>query len=158
MTNEKKKLEETAFYINGRRLLVIKQKRSVNDLGVYDEAYNYIRNTRLYKEDGTLYNVEEKFGLLGYERKSRFSRDIRQELYDEISQYIAEGGSFHVERKTLPFYSKLRSYASQLRVNGKPASHEEIIRGDLGFSSYSDLYYRCIKLEEIENGKVRCME
>ena len=161
MTNEKKKLEETAFYINGRRLLaeVIKQKRSVEDLGVHDVEYNYIRNSRVKDANGRLMTTEEKFTLLGYERKSRFSRDIRQELYDEISQYLAEGGSFHVERKTLPFYSKLRSYASQLRVNGKPASHEEIIRGDLGFSSYSDLYFRCVRLEEIkkyrdENGYV----
>ena len=153
MTKEKKKLEETAFYINGRRLLaeVIKQKRSVDDLGVYDEAYNYIRHTRLYKEDGTLYNVEEKFGLLGYERKSRSSRSIRQELYDEISQYIADGGSFHVERKSLPFYSKLRSYANQLRIKGQKTTHEEIIRDDLGFASYSDMYYRCMRLEELKN-------
>lgn len=152
MTKEKKKLEETAFYINGRRLLaeVIKRKRSVDDLGVHDVEYNYIRNSRVKDANGRLMTTEEKFTLLGYERKGRSSRNIRQELYDEISQYIADGGSFHVERKTFPFYSKLRSYAGQLRANGKPATHEEIIRGDLGFSSYSDLYYRCMRLEEIE--------
>lgn len=125
--------------------------KSVEDLSTKDELYKYIKNTRLYDNNGNLVDLETKFAMLGHPRKSRYVKDTREALISAIDEYLKSGGSFHIERKKLPFYKHLESYSNLLRRHGEYLTHEQIIRDDLGYRQFSDLYYRCKGLEELEN-------
>ena len=152
MAEEKNNQTNQTFIEKGKRLiaLAIASGKSVDDLGVKDEAYSYVKNSKVYDENGKLCTTKEKFEILGYSRNGRV-RDIRSELKQAINEYLAEGNSFHVPRKIFPFYSQLRAYSNHLKSKGKELTHEQIIRDDLGFREYSDLYYRCIRLGELKN-------
>lgn len=107
-----------------------------------DPEYKYIWGVDLKGEDGHPLTIEEKFAIAGFDRKRKYSVNVKQDLIDAVNEYLANGGSFHVVRKTLPFYSKLYIYCDHLaKKDGFRKSYETIMK-DLGYKEYSDLYYR----------------
>ena len=153
MAEEKKEHLNQTFIEKGKRLiaLAIASGKSVDDLGGKDEAYVYIKNSKVYDENGKLCTTKEKFSLLGYSREGRVSRDCREELKQAINDFLSDGNSFHIPRKSFPFYPQLRAYSNYLKSKGKELTHEQIIRYDLGFREYSELYYRCVRLSELKD-------
>ena len=145
--------KNSEFYIEARKMLedYIARGGDVNDLGVNDEVYRYIKNTKVLDEHGQYLNLEAKFNLLGNPRKAK-SRDNKQELIAEIQAYKKAGKSFHVARKSLPFFPRLSAYARALKKRGVELSHEQIMKG-LGHKDYSDTYFRCMGIFEL--GKYR---
>ncbi len=122
----------------------------LEDLKSDSPIYRYIKNTRLFDDEGKLIDLETKFKLLGYSRKSKISKNLREDLIGLIKDYIKSGGSLHIERKKLPFYEKLHSYQISLKRQGRMVSHEYIMKYDLGFREFSDLYYRCRDVEKLK--------
>lgn len=114
----------------------------VNNLGAHDKIYRHIKNTKLKDKDGNYIGLETKFELLGYPRKPKYVKDNKTELIEDIKAYKNAGGSFHIRRKSLPFYARLQAYSAMLKRQGLNLTYEEIMKG-LGFRDYSDTYYRC---------------
>ena len=121
---------------------------NVNDLGKKDEEYMFIKNAKIKGEDGNYLDLEGKFELLGHPRKPKY-KDNKKELIAEIEAYKQAGGSFHVTRKKLPFYPRLSTYANQLQRQGIDIPYEQIMKG-LGYKDYSDTYFRCMGLFDLE--------
>lgn len=121
--------------------------RSLDSLTKDDPEYRYVWGAEIKGEDGHFLTLTEKFAAAGFDRKPKYSTNVKQDLIDAIEKYRAEGGSFHVVRKTFPFYTKLYIYWDGLARNGKKLSYEQIMK-DLGYKEYSDLYYRYSTLEK----------
>lgn len=121
--------------------------RSLDSLTKDDPEYRYVWGVEMKGEDGHSLTLTEKFAAAGFDRKPKYSTNVKQDLIDAIEKYRAEGGSFHVVRKTFPFYTKLYVYWDSLARNGKKLSYEQIMK-DLGYKEYSDLYYRYSTLEK----------
>ncbi len=124
--------------------------RSLDSLTKDDPEYRYVWGVEMKGEDGHLLTLTEKFAAAGFERKPKYSTNVKQDLIDAIEKYRADGGSFHVVRKTFPFYTKLYIYCDSLARNGQRLSYEQIMK-DLGYKEYSDLYYRYSALEKFPN-------
>lgn len=144
--------KNSTFYKTATHLLqdFISSGHKIEDLTCADKAYKYIKNSRVFDKNGELINLETKFLLLGYPRKAKYSKEIREDLIKEIKDYLVAGGTFHIERKKLPFYEKLHTYSNLLKRQGKHLTYEQIMKEDLGFEEYSDLFYRCKDLEKIK--------
>ena len=101
-------IEETIFYKRATKELddYVSKGGNVDDLTTKDNLYKYIKNSLAKDADGKPLNVEEKFELLGYPRKRKYSNDVRASLIDAIEEFLANGGTFQMERKKLPFYDK----------------------------------------------------
>ncbi|MBQ9795623.1 MAG: hypothetical protein IJW36_01500 [Clostridia bacterium] len=156
-----KVIKNPIFYEKARTMLAdyVKAGGKVEDLTHTSPEYIYIRNTRVYDENGNLMSVEAKFSFLGYPRKEKKSSNLREELIEMIKEYLLSGGSLHIARKKLPFYEKLHSYKLSLKHRGINLTHEEIMKQDLGFKEFSDSYFRCQGVEKLkyfrdENGFV----
>ena len=148
------------FYINAKKMLdeYVAAGGNVDDLGVKDKIYSYIKNSKLKDTNGNAIEIETIFELLGHTRTRAKSKDVRQQLINEIDQYKQSGGSFHIIRKQLPFYPRLHTYAKKLQREGLDLSYEQIMKG-LGYKNYSDTYFRCMGIFELrkyrdENGFV----
>ncbi len=133
------------FKQNTQRMLTefVAKGGNVNDLKSQDEIYRYIKGTRVISEDGKLLTLEEKFAYVGFPRQAKQSKDVRTDLIFAINSYIEQGGSFHVNRKSFPFYPELLTYSSHLKRKGINMTHEEIMH-EIGFDEYSDLYFRSL--------------
>ncbi len=123
----------------------------VDDLTKKDKIYGFLAQRNLIVDGKTL-NMEEKFKYLGEPRARRRTNDVEKSLREDIERYLASGGSFHVRRKSLPFYERLHNYV-KLR---KFSSYEEAMKS-LGYKNYSDTYFRFLDLQNIskfcdENG------
>ena len=142
--------KNSKFYINAKAMLdeYVAGGGNVNDLGIKDKIYAYIKNAKIKDENGVYIDTETKFELLGHSRARAKRKDIRQELIDQIEQYRRNGGSFHITRNKLPFYPQLRSYVRRLQNNGIFISNEEIMKG-LGYKEYSDVYFRCMGIFDL---------
>lgn len=142
--------KNSQFYIKVKSMLeeYVSNGGDVNDLGINDEIYRYIKNTRLTDDAGNYIDLETKFKLLGYPRKPKY-KDNKQELIKEINEYKKAGKSFHITRKSLPFYPRLHAYASQLKRQGVELTYEQIMKG-LGHKDYSDTYFRCLGIFELK--------
>ena len=99
-------------------------------------------------ENGQYINLEEKFSQLGHPRKAKY-KESKQALIAEVDAYKQAGGSFHIIRKKLPFYPQLYTYASRLQRQGVDITYEQIMKG-LGYKDYSDTYFRCMGIFELE--------
>lgn len=146
--------KDSVFYRKAVALIeefIADGKKTVDDLGKNDKAYLYIKNSKVYNEKGEALKLDEIFELLGYPRKRKVSLDVREDLIKEINDYINNGGSFHIPRKQLPFYSKLHTYSKILARKGIFLTHEEIMKNDLGFKEYSETYYRYSGVEKLKN-------
>ncbi len=124
--------------------------RSLDSLTRDDPEYRYVWGVEIKAEDGHFLTLSEKFAAAGFDRKPKHSTNVKQDLIDAIEKYRAEGGSFHVVRKTLPFYTKLYVYCESLAKSGERPSYEQIMK-DLGYKEYSDLYYRYSPLEKLSS-------
>ncbi|MBQ3502311.1 MAG: hypothetical protein IJA72_01435, partial [Clostridia bacterium] len=93
-------------------------------------------------------DLETRFKELGFPRKPKY-KDNKQELITEIEAYKKAGKSFHITRKKLPFFPRLHVYAETLKRQGVELSHEQIMKG-LGHKDYSDTYFRCMGIFELE--------
>lgn len=144
--------KNSSFYINAKKMLdeYVSAGGNVNDLGNKDKVYVYIKNKKLKDEQGNSIDMETKFKLLGHPRARVVSKDVRQDLIDEVDKYKKAGGSFHIARKKLPFYPELNSYSRRLRNQGVELSHEQIMKG-LGYKDFSDIYFRCLGIFELKN-------
>ncbi|MBQ8615676.1 MAG: hypothetical protein IJ415_03830 [Clostridia bacterium] len=144
--------KNSIFYQNATKLLqeYIASGHKIEDLVCDDRVYKYIKNTRVYDAQGKLINLETKFKLLGYPRKAKCTKTLREDLIKEVNSYLVSGGSFHIERKKLPFYEKLHSYANLLNRQGIHLTYEQIMKNDLGFKEYSEMYYRCKDLDKLK--------
>jgi len=125
--------------------------KKIEEMTGKDRAYRYIKNSKVCDENGEAIKLEKLFDLLGYPRASKYSSDVRADLIREINEYLANGGSFHISRKKLPFYEKLSTYANYLRRNGFNLTHEQIMKDDLGFKQFSDTYYRAHKALRVKD-------
>lgn len=125
--------------------------KKIEEMTGKDKAYRYIKNTKVFDENGETIKLEKLFELLGYPRANKHSSDVRADLIGEINEYLAKGGSFHISRKKLPFYDKLSTYANYLRRKGLNLTHEQIMKDDLGFKQYSDTYYRAYKALRVKD-------
>lgn len=124
---------------------------SVDMMGKNDPEYKYIWGTDIKDKDGKSLSIEEKFAVAGFDRKRKYSVNVKQDLIDAVNKYLAEGGSFHVVRNTLPFYSKLYIYCDHLaNKNGFRSSYEDIMKS-LGYREYSDLFYRYSYLKNLSS-------
>jgi hypothetical protein len=141
----KMELKNSSFYKKSTQMLAdfVANGGDVSNLTKDDQIYKYIKNSKVFDADGKLIDLETKFTLLGYPRKSKISKNLREDLINEIREYLINGGSFHIERKKLPFYERLHSYRVQLLHKGINLTHEQIMREDLGFHEFSDTYFRC---------------
>ena len=119
----------------------------VQDLTKHDPVYVYIKNKKIKGDDGQYLDLETKFNWLGFPRKPKL-KDNKQELVAEIEAYKQSGDSFHVNRKKLPFYSRLYQYSRYLKKHGKNMTYEQIMKS-LGYKDFSDIYYRCQGLKEL---------
>lgn len=142
--------KNSEFYIEARKMLedYIARGGDVNDLGKKDKEYRYIKNASVRDEQGNYVDLETRFKELGFPRKPK-CKDNKQELIAEIEAHKQAGGSFHITRKKLPFYPRLHAYASALKRMGVELSYEQIMKG-LGYKDYSDTYFRCIGIFELE--------
>lgn len=152
--------KDSKFYIKAKQMLdeYVAAGGDVNDLGIGNEIYKYIKAAKVKDKSGKRMTVEAKFEFLEHPRACGRSMDVKQQLIDEATSYRQAGNSFHTVRKKLPFYPKLQSYSKKLRLQGINLSHDQIMKR-LGFKEYSDIYYRCMGLFELskyrdENGFV----
>lgn len=144
--------KNSKFYCNATRMLeeFLAQGNSIDDLKRSDAAYQYIVNSKLRDENGKPIDLETKFALLGYPRKNKLSKNLREDLIKAIKEYLISGGSFHIKRAELPFFERLNTYSRFLKRSGIYLTHEQIMKDDLGFKEYSDMYYRCKQLENFK--------
>lgn len=135
-----------------RQMLIAFEERtgkSASMLERTDPEYKYIWGTIVSGADGHMLTMQEKIAAAGFERAQRHSTDLRQDLLNDIEEYRANGGSFHVVRKNLPFYNRVHNYRDSLmRTTGVDYSFEEIMK-NLGYRDYSDIYFRFMELEKI---------
>ncbi len=122
----------------------------VNDLSSNHKIYRRIESAKLCDENGKRLTLEQAFSLLGFPRARKYSTDVRADLIKEIEDYIAEGGTFDIQMKSLPFYNRLCVYSIKLQRAGINLSHEEIIRDDLGFKTFSRMAMRCKGLQKLK--------
>ncbi len=125
--------------------------KKIEEMSTKDKAYRYIKNSRVYDENGELIKLEKLFELLGYPRAKKYSSDVRADLIKEINEYLEQGKSLHIDRKKLPFYERLLTYTHILRKRGSMLTHEQIMKEDLGFRQFSDTYFRAHKALKIKN-------
>ncbi len=118
--------------------------KSLEDLKSDDPLYKYIKNVHLRDEDGKLIPIKEILAMFGEERSEKHSKNVKIDLIEEIEKYRTEGGSFHVRRKSLPFYDKLRTYC-----RSQDMLPEEAMKS-LGYKDYSNLYYTYGNIDEIK--------
>lgn len=139
--------KNSTFYINARKRIqeYIANGGDIDRLDSKHPLYKYIKNHK----QGKGLTVDEKFALLGYTRNYQRESTIRQNLINKINAYLEAGGSFHIRRKNLPFFNHLRVYAQYLKEQGIEMSHEQIMREDLGYKQYSDLYFRSIGINHL---------
>ena len=144
-------IEKTIFYVKAKKMLddYVAAGGKVDDLSTKDKEYVYIKNTRVRDESGKLLTLEEKFEILKHPRKKKYVSDVRQALIDEIEKFLAEGKSFHISRKKLPFYERLVTYSTYLERKGEFKTHEQIMKYDLGYLNFSDDYFRCLDLKHL---------
>ncbi len=121
----------------------------INTLTRKDKLFAEAFNFNLLDENGNKYGIDEKFKILGIERKVKVVKDVKQSLIDAIEEYKEQGGNFHIQRKKLPFYSKILIYSNYLQRNNIFMSPEEIMHS-LGYYNYSELYYKCSRLQELK--------
>ena len=140
------------FYRKGKKLLedYVQSGGKIEDLSTKDKEYKYIKNAKVFDENGNKVELEKRFELLGYPRTIKKSKTVREDLILEIKEYLKKGGSFHINRKTLPFYERLATYSNSLRRKGVYLTHEQIMKDDLGFKEYSEDYYRCKDIFKIK--------
>lgn len=145
-------IRDTKFYKTAKKMLeeYVQNGGNVESLSTESTIYKYIKNTKVVDENGKAIDLETKFELLGYPRKSKVSKNLREDLICEIREYLVNGGSFHIERKKLPFYERLHSYQVQLKHKGINLTHEQIMKDDLGFKEFSDVYFRCLGIEKLK--------
>ncbi len=145
-------IENSIFYNKGKKMLddFVRSGGDVNNLTTKDEIYKYIKSSRVKNSNGKILTLEEKFTFLKHPRKQKYADDVKASLIEEIEKYLAQGGSFHIDRKKLPFYEKLVTYSRVLKRNGTHLTHEEIMK-DLGYKNFSDAYFRCISLEKLKD-------
>ena len=136
--NAKKMLD--AFVANGG---------DVNNLKKGDREYEYIKNIRTIDEKGMYIDLETRFAMLNHPRQRKYSSNIKQSLIDEVVEFKSKGGSFHILRKNLPFYERLNTYTRHLRKTNPNITYEQVMK-DLGFKDYSDIYFRCIDLSNLD--------
>ena len=143
---------DSKFYKKAKQMLsnYIANGGKIEELTAISPEYRYVKNTRVYDDNGNLLDLEAKFELLGYLRKSKMSKNLREDLINEIHDYLIAGGSLHANRKKLPFYERLHAYKTALKRQGKDLTHEEIMKYDLGFREYSDRYFRCLGIEKLK--------
>ena len=144
--------KNSIFYRKATKMLeeYLSTGKTIEDLTRKDKEYQYISYAKVYDEQGNLINLETKFELLGFPRKRRHVQNLRETLIAEIKDYLISGGSFHVERKNLPFFERLHTYSKSLKTKGVILTNEQIMKDDLGFREYSDSYYRCKGLDNIK--------
>lgn len=66
---------------------------SVDDIKAQDEAkYRKMKDWVVYDENGKKLSLEEKFSLIGYERKSKKVSSVIEEMTKKISAFIDAGG------------------------------------------------------------------
>ena len=140
------------FYKRGKKLLddYVQAGGKIEDLSLQDREYKYIKNSKVFDENGNKVELERRFELLGYPRTVKKSKTVREDLILQIKEYLAKGGSFHLNRKKLPFYDKLTTYSTSLRRKGIYLTHEQIMKDDLGFKEYSEDYYRCKEILQMK--------
>lgn len=114
---------------------------NVDDLDKKNKIYCYIKDSRI-KIDGRKLTVEEKFALAGHPRKPKLIKDTKRALLEEVTKYRQNGNSFHVKRKSLPFFERLSTaIKTEQRLSGISYTHNEYMK-KLGFKDYSDIYFR----------------
>lgn len=123
--------------------------RSVQSLTEDDKEYQYVWGVDIKDENGRSLTLQEKFAIAGFERKQKYSSNVKQDLIDGIEDYLAKGGSFHVQRNSFPFANKLYIYKTGLeKSKGVKLSNNQIMK-ELGYKQYSDTYYRYRDLEKM---------
>ncbi len=135
-------------FLKGKRLLdaFVDAGGNVDDLTTKDAEYLYIKDNK-FVLNGKLLNVEQTFAHLGHPRKAKKRSDVKEALIEEVDAYCKAGGSFHVERKTFPFYERVRTYINTLPER---ISFEAAMKG-LGFKQFSDAYFRFLGLQDLKN-------
>ena len=125
----------------------------VNSLGRNDELYRYILFSNIVDERGDRLGLEAKFELAGYPRKSKRAKSAKEILKEEAQAWLDAGNSFHVARKSLPFFERLHTVVKYEKIKqNRDVSYEEIMKS-LGFKNYSDTYYRYSKLMSLADYK-----
>ncbi len=144
--------KNSQFYVTATKMLeaYVASGGDVNDLGVKDKVYKFIKHAKIKDADGNHLDLETKFKLLGFPRARVRCKDNKQELIAEINAYKQAGGSFHITRKKLPFYERLHAHAVNLKKQRVELPYEQIMKG-LGYKDYSDTYFRCLGLVELQN-------
>ena len=134
---------------------LVASKRKVEDLTIEDPEYKMVKDANIKGPDGKRMTVSEIFAAVGHPRPEKRTSDIKKKLVEKIEAHLKTGKTFHMKRKSLPFYEDLRTYCRSVGGNLTP---EQAMHG-LGYREYSDLYYRFGELERMhdfrdENGFV----
>lgn len=125
--------------------------RNFDEITTSDEVYRFAKNARILKENGQYYTLEEKFALVGIERKPERAVDIEEKIREQIEEYRKSGGDFHIARKKLPFYDSVWSYIKKhARRTGETLTFEDVLKGKFGCKEYSDTYARFHRILDIE--------
>lgn len=135
--------------VKGRKMLeeFVANGGDVDALTTKDELYKYIQGAKI-EVDGRKLSVEESFAYLGFPRKSKVVKDVKAQLVLEIEEYLKNGGSLHVTRKSLPFFERLRTYRRSLERENIFLTNEQAMKS-LGYNQYSNAYFRFLELHKI---------
>ena len=126
---------------------------TIDSLSSKDPEYDAVQKVTILNSSGRKLTMNEKFELAGYSKRFNKAADSTEKLKAIVMKYLAEGGSFHRKRRSLPFYEDLHTVVKKIkRTTGKEVSPEQAMK-DLGFRSYSDTYYFFMGLFELEKFK-----
>lgn len=124
---------------------------NVNELKPGNKIYDYIKDAKIMGDNGKKITVDEKFSLAGHSRDALYH--LRKQVVDGATDYLKSGGSFHTERKSMPFYNDLKSYVrAYKREFGRDISYDEAMK-EIGFKNYSTIYYKYAKLMDLKEYK-----
>jgi len=113
---------------------------NINDLKPGDKIYDYIKDAKIFGENGKKLTIDEKMIRAGHKRDPLYH--LREKVRKGAQSYLDNGGSFHVERKSMPFYQDLKSYVrAYKRERGIDISYDDAMK-EIGFKNYSTIFYK----------------
>lgn len=153
-TSKKHPLEMRIVFARAMLDNYVEAGGKIEDLKKDSPEYKEVHNLKITDANGRLLTMEEKFALLGKPRPAKYSNDVRRDLIDAVSNFLAAGGDIYMPKASLPFYRiEYATYARTTRKNG--------VVGELAFQTnmreigvdYSEMYYLFGKIEELSNFK-----
>lgn len=132
----------------------------VNNLTSNHPVYLKIKKHKVY-ENGVPLSVGQKFQRAGHPRMTHGYMSIEYQLYQKVTEYLSKGGSLHIPRHDLPFYSQIKGMLKKhKRQTGKDATPKQMLES-VGIFGYSDIYYAYLPILDMsafKDLKTKCVD